>query len=236
MKHLYIILLVFPLIGLGQGLNFKLGSTVLIPFNNYEENSFDPEFGSDTNTKLGFQSSVCYDFIFKNISDKFSVSPSFSYSLINFNYYEEVGPLTFDETWKNHHLQFSLISGYRVNDLITTKLGISLDSKISSSVKGTNIFNPTFSSLENDLNDPYISLYSEGYLEGVHNEFELLGFSGHFSLEFGINKVVSVFSNFQFSVLNFGGLNPLSTSEENLNYRQQQVPRRYLTLGLGFNI
>ena len=229
MKKL-LLLFIIPFLSFGQGLNFKLGSTVLIPLHNYEENSFNTSWGTDIKTKLGFQGSIAYDFTFNNISEKFSVSPALSYSLINYLSYA-TSVIISDETWKHHHLQFSVISGYRVTDLITTKFGVSLDSKISNSVKGRYTYQPETPHAFNE-NDPIIDeLYEESAdLEGVNNEFEILGFSSHFSLEFRINKVVSVFSNLQLPVLNFDDINSVPW------FSRGQAPRRYWTLGLGFSI
>ena len=84
MKHLYIILFVLPLIGLGQGFNIKIGTTCIVPFTTNNIGSS----GLLTTSKPGVQSSISYDFTFQDISDNFLLSPSFTYTLLKSSYYE----------------------------------------------------------------------------------------------------------------------------------------------------
>ena len=232
MKHLYIILLILPLIGFGQGFNFKIGTTCIVPF---KTNNIYPNTESLTTSKLGVQSSISYDFILQDISDKFSVSPSFTYTLLKSHSFNQTGPISVDLYNYNHLLHFSLNSGYKFYDRITTKFGLSLDSKLSNNIKGIWTYDPG-PPIWNDLNDPIINNTIEESEEKFgNNELKLLGFSGNFSVEFQINQIFSVYSTFLFPFVSFEHEEFINSGLEGINVSTLLL-RKHMSFGMVLNI
>ena len=238
MRHLYIILLILPLIGFGQGFIIKIGTTGIVPFTTNNIGSS----GLLTTSKLGVQSSISYDFTFKDVSDNFLLSPSFTYTLLKSSYYEQTGPISMDLYNYNHLIHFSLNSGYKFYNRIIIKFGLSLDSKLSNNIKGIYRYENENSISWNEYfglpDDPILpNQVEEDEQKFVNNEFKLLGLSGNLSFEFQVNQVVSIYSTFLF---------PFNSSdiEDIVNYSDSGwdgsirtlLPRKYISFGIGLNI
>ena len=76
-----------PFINFGQNFSVKLGSNVMIPFNNLIEwdTGFDNDnFYEELRTKLGFNSTVLYDLSFGK--NRYIFSSSLTYRLINYKF------------------------------------------------------------------------------------------------------------------------------------------------------
>ena len=246
MKHLYIILLILPLIGFGQGLNFQLGSTCIVPFktNNFIGNDFISieqvnEYGlvNETTSQIGVQGSLTYDFNFQEISDKFFLSPTLTYTLINLNIYEKTGPIINDFNQNHHLIQLSFNSSYQVHEKFTPSFGIPLDSQLFSRLKGESVYDFIVPEGVDEVLLPNETVT----VKGKDNEFIFLGFSGKFSIEFQINNQFSIYSNFSFPLKTFkdegsylgDGGKDQSSKVRSIGYT---VPRKHISLGLGFSL
>jgi len=235
-KHLYIILLILPLIGFGQGFNIKIGTTCIVPFTTNNIGSSELL----TTSKLGVQSSISYDFTFQDISDNFLLSPSFTYTLLKSNYYEQTGPMSMDLYNYNHLIHFSLNSGYKFYNRIIIKFGLSLDSKLSNNIKG--IYRYENSTSWNEYfglsDDPILpNQVEEDELKFANNEFKLLGLSGNLSFEFQVNQVVSIYSTFLFTFNSSDIEDIVDFSDLGGNGNMRTLlPRKYISFGIGLNI
>jgi hypothetical protein len=257
MKKL-LLLLIIPFLSFGQNdsLSFKsgffdaentsfsvqLGSTISFPFSSFEESSGKPEIGADIKTKLGFHGSMSYNFL--NINDVIFLSPSLSYSLVNVVYNEEVGLMNRYHNWQNHLLNFSVTSRHIVNDRLTLKLGMSLDTKLFTNINTELSYNRSWITPDgtSDANLPPPDMSEE--VKDVVNRRELLGLSGLFELKFNIYDRVYAFSNLYIPFLSFvenhsveinidfDGAASWSGSLETETF----VRRRYLNLGIGIDL
>tara|TARA_B110000003_G_C16469983_1_gene465258 strand:- start:123 stop:827 length:705 start_codon:yes stop_codon:yes gene_type:complete len=232
-KLLLILLLTLPFIGVGQGVGFKIGTTFMIPFSN--QNDLAPHgsefvFPHKRTTGLGLKSSLSYYFHFKKINPKISISPTISYSIINYHEEETVGPIYYNKEIRDQYIDLSFNFGYKINNRLSTKIGVSIDTQIKRNINGTTILNTN--TLENEDEDDFAfsgGIFEINYTDDL-NEVIIKGLSSVISIEYNINSSVFIYTDFKI---------PVTISDNEWNHYDKKLnfqERRVMIIGLGYTI
>lgn len=234
-KLLFILLLTIPFIGFGQGWDVKLGPNFLTPFSNLSDlSNCEYCIPHKKTTGIGLHSSISYNFMFNNINPRISFSPLVSYSIINYHIEENSINWNMKKDVKDHYLNVSYSIGYKISNLISTKIGFSFDTQIKRKINGTIDLNTSTGVGMGD--DPVLSNNTVSEIE--INEFEIKGFSCVVSVDYNINPSFYIFTQVNIPVsiwdyeeTNFGG-------KEFNNYIKKLTlqERQYLSIGIGYNI
>ena len=237
-KLLLILLLTIPYIGFGQGFNFELGTTFMIPFSNQiNVPSCEVCPPHKKTTGIGLNSSISYLFTFENLNPKITFSPSVSYSLINYHTEDEYEYFKWKKDLKDHYINFSSSIGYKINNTFSTSLGVCFDTQMKRKAIGQiEVTNPPDPGVDLVFNDGQI-------MEGENNEPTIKGFSCLVSVEYNINPSFYIFTKLKIPVSIWGYEESTETNlyfsnigSNNYNKKLKLQERRYMTLGIGYNI
>tara|TARA_B100000767_G_scaffold126405_1_gene120493 strand:+ start:50 stop:775 length:726 start_codon:yes stop_codon:yes gene_type:complete len=238
-KLLLILFLTIPYIGVGQGVNFKIGTTFMIPFSNQNDlisSSCQFCFPHKRTTGFGLQSSLSYDFHFKKINQKISISPIISYSIINYNEEETVGPLSSNKEIRDQYIDLSFNFGYKINNRLSTKIGVSIDTQIKRNINGTNIINNN--TLDNE-DDPVISgdIMEINYTNDL-NEVTIKGLSSIISIEYNINSSIFIYTDFKIpiTISDWEKNNMMERKWNDYDKKLNFQERRIMIIGIGYTI
>ena len=111
--------------------SIKLGSNVMIPFNNQIEWGSGTDWYSELSTKLGFNSTVLYNLPFGK-QNRYIFSSSLTYRLINYKFklsQPGIGSTDWSKR-EDQNIDITLSSGYIFNNKTTLKFGTSIETLI----------------------------------------------------------------------------------------------------------